>query len=67
MLSILKIKKYTYIRDFLTANLKFKDIKYYTYYIQYNEMIKKTINDTTIVYFVYDKKPAGSIMNFCIV
>jgi hypothetical protein len=67
MISILKIKKYTYIRDVLSSKLKFPDIKYFPHYIQYNEMIKKSITNDTIVYFVSSKKQKGSIMNFCIV
>lgn len=67
MLYILKIKTNTHIRDVLKSNLNFKVIKYYPCYVQFNEMIKKSITDTSIVYFVYDKKQNGSIMNFSIV
>lgn len=67
MLYILKIKTNTHIRDVLKNNLNFKVIKYYPFYVQFNKMIKKSITDTSIVYFVYDKKQNGSIMNFSIV
>ena len=66
MIHILKIKNNTHVRDVLKSKLNFKDIKHYYCHVQFNEMIKKSITDNSIVYFVYHKKQNGSIMNFSI-